>query len=208
SVKALVQQRSQELATAEKELEEQRRQSCDLLESLQASQQDMSSVMAELHALRAADAKLESSLDREMEWHAQSASHSNHRSRGMLFGMPDFRAFPVEVGFPGLKLRDAFGTTKKAFGGHLSRQSSRVSEVPSLQVGGNQRTTAPADQALEARHGTVAVELPPVTSHGGMFSQLQAEDDDGDWGLCWDFERNDWGRSPRARPPHLLIKHS
>lgn len=81
SAKALVQKQKEELKTLQQECEEHRRQATDFLESMQATQKDMQSLVAEVQALRALDVQKESSLALEMERHAQSAGHNNHRQK-------------------------------------------------------------------------------------------------------------------------------
>lgn len=81
SSRALAQQQKGELEHLRRECEEYRKQSAEILESMQVSQKEMQSMVAELHSLRASDARFESSQASEMERNAQSAGHNNHRQK-------------------------------------------------------------------------------------------------------------------------------
>lgn len=81
SSRALAQQQKEELEHLRRECEEYRKQSAEILESMQVSQKEMQSMVAELHSLRASDARFESNQASEMERNAQSAGHNNHRQK-------------------------------------------------------------------------------------------------------------------------------
>lgn len=161
SSRALAQQQKEELEHLRRECEEYRKQSAEILESMQVSQKEMQSMVAELHSLRASDARFESNQASEMERNAQSAGHNNHRQKihHIINIKEDNRTLRTEL----KKARQKIAQLEVAAAGEVASKASpgRGARRLSGQTGLDQRSDR---VALEHQHLLLLLERAALNS--------------------------------------------